>query len=73
MDKRLPVLVGEKEREMVRSQFWWLRLLRYPLLEQQFNVVVSLYKAFCCQRDVPATPLALGPHCSVVSAQMFLI
>lgn len=73
MDKRLPILVGEEEREMAQSQFWWLRLLWYHLLKQQFNVVVSLYKAFCCQRDVLATPLALGPCCSVVLAQMFLI
>lgn len=73
MDKRLPVLMGEKEKEMVQSQFRWLRLLWYHLLEQQFNVVVSLYKAFCCQRNVPATPVSLGPHCSVVLAQMFLI
>lgn len=70
MGKRLPILVGEEEREMARSQFWWLRLLWYHLLEQQFNVVVSVYKAFCCQRDVPTAPLALGPHCSVVSPEL---
>lgn len=58
---------------MVQSQFWWLGLLWYHPLEQQLNVVANLYKAFCCQRDVPDTPLALGPHCSVVLAQMFLI
>lgn len=73
MDKRLSILVGEEEKEMVQSQFRWLRLLWYHLLEQQFNIVVGLYNAFCCQRDFPATPLAWGPHCSVVLARMFLI
>lgn len=73
MDKRLPILVGEEGREMVQSQFWWLRLLWFHLLKQQFNIVLRLYKAFCCQRDVPTTPLALGLHCFVALAQMFPI